>query len=155
MKSFSPRLEFGHFADALLKRIQLYVLNFGFRSALVTHAKCESSCRGASPSPSGRGWPARSASPIGRASRKGRVRAGWSETLRIPALTPPLAAPSPRGGGTRFSRFPLLQMSKRQAPLRAAICMRTLTRGVAALRPWLISQHAFGVHHLQPGGLPG
>src|SRR2546425_731034 len=28
-----------------------------FVPALVTHAKCESSCRGASPSPSGRGWP--------------------------------------------------------------------------------------------------
>src|SRR3989442_15082084 len=32
------------------------------------------------------------------------------------------------------------------APLRGAICMRTVTRGVAALHPWLISQHAFGVH---------
>src|SRR2546425_3906490 len=28
----SGALAFGHFADALLKRIQLYVLNFGFRS---------------------------------------------------------------------------------------------------------------------------
>src|SRR2546428_11475917 len=28
-----------------------------FVPALVTHAKCESSCSGASPSPSGRGWP--------------------------------------------------------------------------------------------------
>src|SRR2546426_6908350 len=70
-------------------------------------------------SPFGRRWPARSASPIGRASRKGRMRAGMRKGFGIRALTRRFAAPSPGGRGARFSRFSLLQLPRLQTRAKA------------------------------------
>src|SRR2546425_12442087 len=57
-----------------------------FVPALVTHAKCESSCRGASPSPSGRGWP------------EGPGEGGLVKNVAHSGPHPPLRGTLSRGG---------------------------------------------------------